>query len=146
MNLALQALGLGGWTFTGLLPHYALGLDPSSKGLGFRFVEPEKSLRSTKAPYPVGKDGVFESLCPPYVKNMEEAVDKFLKIRGEFWKQDNAFPYKDPTSILQDEYHPSEVRIQIVKDFCTYVYENYGRFPAFPRPDVRSAGISSSSS
>lgn len=134
MNLALQALGLGGWTFTGLLPHYALGLDPSHRGLGFRFVEPEKSVRSSNPPYPVGRDGVFESLCPPYVKNMEDAVDRFLQMRGEFWKEDNPFPYREPGSILRDEYHPSEVRIQIVKDFCSYVYENYGRFPAFLDP------------
>ena len=134
MNLALQALGLGGWTFTGLLPHYALGLDPKCKGLGFRFNQPEKSLRSTKAPYPVGRDGVFESLCPPYVKDMNEAVDKFLLMRGEFWKEDNPYPYKEPKDVLADEYHPSEVRIQIVKDFCSYVFENYGRFPAFLDP------------
>ena len=134
MNLALQALGLGGWAFTGLLPHYALGLDPDYKGLGFRFNRPEKSLRSTRAPFPVGRDGTFESLCPPYVKDMNEAVDKFLEVRGQFWKEDNPYPYKDPESILKDEYHPSEVRIEIVKDFCTYVYENYGRFPAFLDP------------
>jgi len=134
MNLALQALGLGGWTFTGLLPHYALGLDPKYKGLGFRFNQPEKSLRSTKAPYPVGRDGVFESLCPPYVKDMNEAVDKFLLMRGEFWKEDNPYPYSEPKDVLADEYHPSEVRIQIVKDFCSYVFENYGRFPAFLDP------------
>jgi len=134
MNLALQALGLGGWTFTGLLPHYALGLDPKYKGLGFRFNQPEKSLRSTKAPYPVGRDGVFESLCPPYVKDMNEAVDKILLMRGEFWKEDNPYPYSEPKDVLADEYHPSEVRIQIVKDFCSYVFENYGRFPAFLDP------------
>jgi len=134
MNLALQALGLGGWTFTGLLPHYALGLDSEYKGLGFRFNQLEQSLRSTKAAYPVGRDGVFESLCPPYVKNMDEAVDRFLKIRGEFWKEDNPYPYNEPESILSDEYIPSEVRVQIVKDFCIYVYENYGRFPAFLDP------------
>lgn len=134
MNLALQALGLGGWTFTGLLPHYALGIDPKYKGLGFRFNQPDSSVRSTKAAYPVGRDGVFESLCPPYVKNMDEAVDKFLHMRGEFWKEENPYPYKEPKDVLADEYHPSEVRIQIVKDFCTYIFENYGRFPAFLDP------------
>jgi len=134
MNLALQALGLGGWAFTGLLPHYVLGVNPSYKGLGFRFVTPEKSLRSLPAPIPVGRDGIFESLCPPYVSDMGEAVDKFLALRGIFWDQDNTFPYKDPSGILEDEYHPSEVRVQIVKDFCNYVYENYGRFPAFIDP------------
>jgi len=134
MNLALQCLGLGGWAFTGLLPHYVLGLKPEYPGLGFRFTKPDKSLRSDKNPVPVGKDGVFEALCPPYVKDMGEAVDKFLAIRGGFWKEDNPFPYENPGGILDDEYHPSEVRIEIVKDFCKYVYENYGRFPAFLDP------------
>lgn len=134
MNLALQALGLGGWTFTGLLPHYILGLEPSYRGLGFRFNQPDGSLRSTSAPYPVGRDGVFESLCPPYVKNMHEAVDRFLAVRGEFWREDNPYPYNEPGSVLSDEYTPPEIRVQIVKDFCSYVYENYGRFPAFLDP------------
>ncbi|MGB7290762.1 MAG: hypothetical protein WBD99_01145 [Thermodesulfobacteriota bacterium] len=134
MNLALQSLGLGGWAFTGLLPHYALGLDPSYKGLGFRFVRPEKTLRSIPSPIPVGRDGVFEALCPPYVEDMREAVDKFLRVRGEFWKEENPYPYQDPKGVLEDEYHPSEERIEIVKDFCSYVYENYGRFPAFLDP------------
>ena len=65
---------------------------------------------------------------------MNEAVDKFLAVRGEFWKEDNTYPYKESQAILKDEYHPSEVRIEIVKDFCTYIFENYGRFPAFLDP------------
>ncbi len=134
MNLAIQTLGLGGWVFTGFLPHYILGADPEHKGLGFRFNKPKKSIRSSSASYPVGLDGVFEALCPPYVKDMEDAVDKFLSIRGRFWEESQSYPYKDPKAILEDEYHPSEVRIQIVKDFCTYVYETYGRFPAFVDP------------
>ena len=55
-------------------------------------------------------------------------------MRGEFWKEENPYPYKEPKDVLEDEYHPSEVRIQIVKDFCTYIFENYGRFPAFLDP------------
>ena len=134
MNLALQTLGLGGWAFTGLLPHYVLGVDPDYKGLGFRFTHPEKTLRTSKPPVPVGRDGTFEALCPPYVDNMRDAVDRFLQQRGRFWEEDNPYPYKDPKEVLADEYHPSEVRIEIVKDFCSYVFENYGRFPAFLDP------------
>jgi len=134
MNLALQTLGLGGWAFTGLLPHYALGVNPDYKGLGFRFTHPQKTLRTSKPPVPVGRDGVFEALCPPYVDNMRDAVDKFLEHRGYFWEEDNAYPYQNPEGVLSDEYHPSEVRIEIVKDFCSYIYENYGRFPAFLDP------------
>jgi len=134
MNLALQTLGLGGWAFTGLLPHYVLGVNPDYKGLDFRFTHPEKTLRSSKAPVPVGRDGVFEALCPPYVDNMRDAVDKFLEQRGHFWEEDNPYPYQNPEAVLADEYHPNEVRIEIVKDFCSYIFENYGRFPAFLDP------------
>ncbi|MEM4657699.1 MAG: hypothetical protein QXX77_04675, partial [Candidatus Methanosuratincola sp.] len=79
-------------------------------------------------------DGVFEALCPPYVKDMREAVDKFLAMRATFWREENPYPYRDQGGILKDEYHPTEERVEIVKDFCTYVYENYGRFPAFIDP------------
>ena len=49
MNLALQALGLGGWTFTGLLPHYALGMwTLNTKGLVSGLTSLESSVRSTK--------------------------------------------------------------------------------------------------
>jgi len=122
MNLALQTLGLGGWAFTGLLPHYVLGVDPDYKGLGFRFTHPEKTLRTSKPPVPVGRDGTFEALCPPYVDNMRDAVDRFLQQRGRFWEEDNPYPYQNPGEVLADEYHPSEVRIEIVKDFCSYVF------------------------
>lgn len=134
LNLALQAMGLGGWAFTGFLPHYVLGVSPEHRGFGFTFTTPEKTLRKAKNPVPVGRDGVFEALCPPYVGDMREAVDRFLESRAAFWDAGNPFPYKDPSGVLADEYHPSEVRVEIVKDFCAYVYENYGRFPAFLDP------------
>ena len=82
----------------------------------------------------MGRDGTFEALCPPYVDNMRDAVDRFLQQRGRFWEEDNHYPYQNPGEVLADEYHPSEVRIEIVKDFCSYVFENYGRFPAFLDP------------
>ncbi len=135
LNLALQALGLGGWMFTGFLPHHILGLEAEQhRGLGFRFHRPEHTVRAKAQPVPVGRDGVFEALCPPYVKDMSEAVDRFLAMRGRFWAEDNPYPYADPARVLEDEYHPSEERIEIVKGFCTYVYETYGRFPAFIDP------------
>ena len=40
-------------------------------------------------------------------------------------------PYKDPTGVLKSTPRPSKKEIEIVKDICTYLYETYGRFPAF---------------
>ena len=71
MSLAAQALGLGGWAFTGFLPHHILGVDPAHRGLGFRFVTPEHTPRHAVKPVPVGRDGVMQALCPPYVARYE---------------------------------------------------------------------------
>ena len=40
-------------------------------------------------------------------------------------------PYKDPTGVLNETPRPSKEEIQIVKDICNYLYDTYGRFPAF---------------
>ena len=49
INLALQAMGLGGWTYTGYIARYALG-GMDVPGLGFRFVDgaarPERAGRA----------------------------------------------------------------------------------------------------
>jgi len=51
INLALQAMGLGGWTYTGYIARYALG-GMDVPGLGFRF---EEAARGPSVP--VGRDG-----------------------------------------------------------------------------------------
>lgn len=134
MALALQALGLGGWAFTGLLPHYVLGVDPAYPGLGFRFTTPEHSVRNVRPPVPVGRDGVFEALCPPYVPDMREAVDRFLEMREGYWAPDQPMPQRDPAGVRADDRRPTPDEVEMVKDLCQYVHETYGRFPAFIDP------------
>src|SRR5690606_9905653 len=93
MNLALQALGLGGWAFTGFLPHHVLGADPAHRGLGVDFVAPGRTPRARARPVPVGREGVHEALCPPYVADMGEAVRRFLEERRPDPRR--ASPYAD---------------------------------------------------
>lgn len=134
MNLAMQAMGLGGWTFTGLLSRYALGGTTSCKGLGFRFHTPEKGLLPFPTPIPVGKDGLFEAFCPPYYRDMNEAVEAFLQVRWDSWEKERLYPYQDPEKVLIEVPKPSDQKVQYVKDLCNYIYDTYGRFPAFIDP------------
>jgi len=127
INLASQAIGLGGWTFTGFLPFYALGGTPEYPGLGFRFVKPKNGT-----PIPVGRDGVFEAYCPPYYKDMDEAVEAWIKDKERYWSEAE-FPYKDKKMVENVRFY-SDTTVQIVKDICNYIYNTYGRFPAFIEP------------
>jgi hypothetical protein len=129
MNLAAQALGLGGWAFTGFLPHHVLGVDPAHRGLGFRFVTPEHTPRHAVKPVPVGRDGgVMQALCPPYVADMSEAVDQYLARWSAAADAPSAFA--DASDVMRARPMPTAETVEIVKAFCTYVHSTYGRFPA----------------
>ncbi len=132
MNLAAQALGLGGWAFTGFLPHHLMGVDAAHRGLGFRFVTPEHTPRHASKPVPVGRDGTLEALCPPYVVDMGEAVDRYLATWSAASGKASAFQQAD--EVMRARPLPTPETIEIVKAFCTYVHETYGRFPAFIDP------------
>jgi len=87
LMLAGQAMGLGAWIHSSVMPPYIYQRDPSKDwwGLGFRMVEP-KRLRPmppvpASQPNPVGIDGILEGLCPPYVKSMSEAIDRVLEAK-----------------------------------------------------------------
>lgn len=132
MNLAAQALGLGGWAFTGFLPHHVLGVDPAHRGLGFRFVTPQHSPRHAIKPVPVGRDGLLEALCPPYVANMRQAVERYL----ETWSaaSGKASAFRNAEDVMRARPLPTPETVEIVTAFCTYVHDTYGRFPAFIDP------------
>lgn len=145
-NLMLtgEALGIGGWVHGAIHPLYIMQRDPSKGwyGLGFRTLEPKKHRRWPPLPAPlpnyVGLDGFLEGLCPPYVKSMDEAVDKVLaaKVGPEGAYSDKEIfsrPYAKPE--YASEYlslkqpHPADA-IAYTKEICNYIYDTYGRFPA----------------
>ena len=135
MSLVLQALGLAGWTFSGFIPRFAMGAAPQLfRGLGFRFIQPKKGSIDPPQTVPVGRDGVFQGYCPPYYKDMSEAVDAFLEHKESAWKPDKPFPYQEPEKQLMKAPKPTKRTIQIVKDVANYIYDTYGRFPAFVDP------------
>jgi len=76
IDLARAALGLGGYVWGGYLSLILLGGTPLTTGLGLRFGTGKDGM-----PTALGKDGYVESLTPPYVKDMDEAVDRVVELK-----------------------------------------------------------------
>jgi hypothetical protein len=128
INLALQCLGLGGWTFTGYIARFVLGGE-DVPGLGFRFVDAKRGPSA-----PVGRDGVFEAFVPPYYTDMREAVDGFLEAKWSQYEPSVPKAYKEPERAVARVPRPDAETIEMVKDYCQYVHDAYGRFPAYIDP------------
>jgi hypothetical protein len=128
INLGLQALGLGGWTFTGYLARFVMG-GGDVPGLKFRFVEPKAG-----PPVAVGRDGHFEGFCPPYYKDMGEAVDAFMAMKWAAMDPDVPKPYLEPDKVVNAIPRPHEDTVELVKTYCQYVWDTYGRFPVYLDP------------
>jgi len=130
ISLTAQAMGLGSLVFAGVTPLVILGGTPFTQGLGFRFISDKQGM-----PVAVGKDGFLEAHCPPYFPSMNEAVDDVMKVKfgpgGPFGPDPvSPPPFNDPKEWepLFTAYRPETV--QCTKDFCNYIWETYGRFPA----------------
>ncbi len=145
LMLIAQGMGLGGWIHGSVFQPFILERDPAKEwyGLGFR-MEPPAAHRSpwaplpTPQPNPVGIDGILEGLCPPYVKSMDEAVDRVIEekygAQGAYGNKEvfaQSYKTKENADLfLKNAEHHSQETIQYTKDICNYIYETYGRFPA----------------
>ena len=132
MQLVMASMGLGGWMHGGFTPLVVMGGTPMCKGLGMRFVTPKED----PLPNPVGLDGYFEGFCPPYYKDMDAAVDAAVKGMGESLDDWERRGMVLPHKVSNEEFEKavpgvSEEGIECVKDICRYIYEEYGKFPAF---------------
>jgi hypothetical protein len=128
INLALQALGLGGWTFTGYIARFVMG-GGDVPGLGFRFQE---ALDGST--HPVGKDGVFEAFTPPYYADMHQAVDAFMAVKWAAFEEDVPKPYREPDRVVNAVPRPHADTVELVKAYCQYCLDTYGRFPVYLDP------------
>src|SRR6185436_6969478 len=131
-NLMLmgEALRLGGWVHGTPLVPGIWHREPGKLGLGCR-EHPAKPVGRWRRwpPVPasqpnfVGIDGSLEGLCPPYVTDMDAAVDQLIeeKLSG---------PYgSEALRRERAQTHPPEA-IAYTKEICRYLVETYGRFPA----------------
>jgi hypothetical protein len=134
--LAEAALGLGGWPFGGFNAMMALGGTPVCRGLGFRFDTPEQGPFAG-FPYPIGKDGVFETHHPHYFGgSIDDAVDDVIERK---WGDNGIFnpargalaPYKKPGQMEQAIPRTEPAYVECTKDILKAVWKKWGRFPAF---------------
>jgi hypothetical protein len=146
LMLTLQVMGLGGWIHAAIGPPYLLGhpyFAKETKGLAFRHVIPRAffplellrwgSVLPILRANPVGLDGVIETMCPPYYKDMSAAVDAVIAEKRALYG-DRAFfgkAFKTRGDLFCGEvpFYEPEV-IECTKDICNYIYNTHGRFPA----------------
>ena len=128
MVLTMQGMGLGGLYFTGMNRWSVLGAfaEDGIEGLGFRFVDnPDSPM-----PDPVGIDGVYEGLCPPYYDDMHDAVEEFVDRKfgdsGAYTEGEGALENDD---VMTDVEPYSEEFVSYLGSVAQYVYEQKGRFP-----------------
>ena len=145
LMLMAQAMGLGGWIHAAVGAPYVFERDPAKGkfGIEFRMQQPKKWRRwpplPTTQPNPIGIDGLLESLTPPYVKSMDEAVDRVLEEKygpAGTYGDNSVFDRSYRKSDYGDAYlkmaakRPSKEAVDYAKEICNYIYDTYGRFPA----------------
>jgi hypothetical protein len=129
--LLLQAMGLGGWMYTGINPPSLLGAFAGDgiPGLGFRFTRtPVWSL-----PNPVGLDGVFEGLCPPYYPDMRVAVARLVDIKfgaGGTYDPTRPGPFRNNAQVKANVERYSPELIDALGEVAQYLHDAFGKFPA----------------
>jgi hypothetical protein len=130
MVLTMQAIGLGGLYYNGFNRWSVLGAFAGDgiNGLGFRFVKDERWT----VPNPVGLDGVYEALCPPYYPDMRSAVEAFVarKFGPEgAYSPEAPGPWKDSNTVKGSVTPNDEEFIDCLSEIAQYVYDKHGKFP-----------------
>jgi hypothetical protein len=122
-------MGLGSIIMTGYIAILVL------QTLGFRYNMAKEGSGAILNLNPAGMDGIFESYQPPYYKTMDDAVDAFIEKKfgtGGIFSSgyDGIKPFRDWKKVQPGYTVPSKEVIQIVKDYCNYIFDTFGRFPA----------------
>jgi hypothetical protein len=152
VGLAAQALGLGGF------PNFALHESGWFEALGFRMGSLPASRylgvgalvrtalralrRDAPVAYPLGleRDGevLLAPYCPPAYPSMAAAVEAVLATKfgpvGAFRGGATASAWRDPEAAGGAIAPPSARAVDATVAYCEYVYERYGRFPAYFAP------------
>jgi hypothetical protein len=129
--LMLQALGLGGWMYTGLNPFTVLGAsgDPTIPGLGFRF----DMLPGNPLPHFTGLPGILEAHVPPHHATMRAAVEAAVARKfgagGPFDARQGG-PYRENATVRSSAVGIDAEAIEIATLMAEYVFATFGRFPA----------------
>ena len=130
MVLSMQAMGLGGLYFAGLNRWSILGAFEGDgiQGFGFRFQRDERWT----LPNPVGLDGYFEGLCPPYHADMRAAVAAFVEREfgaGGTYDPAAAGPWRDAAAVRASVARYDDAFVECLGTVAQYVHDTYGKFP-----------------
>lgn len=129
--LTMQAMGLGGLYFSGFNRWSVLGAmaEDGIAGLGFRFVVDERWT----VPNPVGLDGHYEALCPPYYPDMRAAVEAFVARKfapgGAYDPEDPAGAWQRAGGVKATVKPYSAEFVDCLSEIAQYVYTKHGKFP-----------------
>jgi hypothetical protein len=157
LGLMTEAMGLGGF------PNYARHPYSWFEALGFRMTNAQASLlyggsylltrilkligQQQLIPIPLGleRDGdvLLKPYCPPYYKDMGEAVEAFVarKTAAQTLGSDlQDSDWKDPQAVADATPWPSDEAIAATIAYCDYVYKRYGTFPVFSAPFQTAIG------
>ena len=147
-----QALGLGG--FPNFARHewgwfealgFRMGQMPASRYLGapkWAGLIMRLLRRETMLPIVQGleRNGqvLLQPFCPPYYPTMTAAVKAFIETKfgdqGIFRSGATHSAWREPQGATQQIPAPSEAAIAATIAYCEYVYQRYGRFPAYSAP------------
>ncbi len=152
LGLMSQALGLGG--FPNFARHefgwfealgFRMGAMPASRYFGAsRLVSTLLALfgRDRPVSYPLGlernDDTLLKPYCPPYYATMAAAVRAYVEYKfgsqGVFRGGAGNSGWREPATATSQIPAPSEGAIAATVAYCDYVYQRYGRFPAYSAP------------
>lgn len=129
--LMLQAMGLGGWMYTGLNPFVVLGAsgDPAVPGLGFDF----RMFDGNPLPFVTGRPGVFAAHVPPHHADMAAAVEAVVWRKygtGGPFDPGQAGPYRKNEAVRSAAAEIDAEAVEIATIMAEYVFATFGRFPA----------------
>jgi hypothetical protein len=153
LGLMTQALGLGGF------PHFAAHPFIWFQTLGFRMQEipfsrtigagavMKRLMKALGKDLPVSTavglerndEVLIKPFCPPYYRNMEEAVLAFVNYKyahgqGTFRDGGATTGWRDGAQVQEGIPPYSDQAIAATIAYCEYVYDRYGRFPANSGP------------
>jgi hypothetical protein len=128
--LMLQALGLGGWMYTGIDKYSVLGAsgDPNVPGLGFRFDKKE----GWSVPNVTGLPGIYEGYCPPHFKDMRAAVEALVNRKfgpGGPFHPETPGPFSDTPRVRSAAKVYSPEFKDCVATMAQYTFDRFGKFP-----------------
>lgn len=128
--LMLQALGLGGWMFSGIDMFSVLGAsgNPEVPGLGFQFDQKE----GWPVPNITGLPGVYEGYCPPHYEDMRSAVEALADRKfgpGGPFHPDTPGPWKQTSQVRSAAKEFSEAYKDCLSTMAQYVFDRFGKFP-----------------